>query len=69
MISVLLLAMKRGLQQLWMLHKVKNYDCIDSRKAQRQDGQIVAGQTQGRDANEHTEQTSHASWPAVTHLS
>ena len=31
----------------------------DLTKAQRQDGQIVAGQAQGRDADEHTEQTSH----------
>ena len=34
-------------------------DADDLAKAQRQDGQIVAGQTQGRDADEHTEQTSH----------
>ena len=31
----------------------------DLAKAQRQDGQIVAGQAQGWDADEHTEQTGH----------
>ena len=42
-------------------------DADDLAEAQRQDGQVVAGQAQSGDADEHTEQSGHDAGQHQTH--